>query len=81
MIDYTLILSRKYNAEWTLDGNSYQNLNWLSDSPKPSKKELDDQWDSVLKEIEAEANAKAASKAALLAKLGITAEEARLILG
>jgi hypothetical protein len=81
MIDYTLILSRRYNAEWTLDGNSYQDLNWLSDSPKPSKKELDDQWDSVLKEIETEATAKAASKAALLEKLGITAEEARLILG
>lgn len=81
MIDYALILSRRYNAEWTLDGNSYEGLKWLSDSAKPSKKELESQWDSVLEEIKTEAEAKAATRAAALEKLGITSEEAYLILG
>lgn len=80
MIDYTAILTRRYNAEWFIDGENYEGLTWLSDSPKPSKKELDDLWDSVKTEIENEIECKSAAKAALLDKLGITAEEARLLL-
>jgi hypothetical protein len=49
MIDYTLILIEKYkNSYWSLNGESYEGLTWLSDSPKPSKEELDSQWEEVL---------------------------------
>lgn len=42
MIDYTQILSVNYtNAQWTLNGDSYDGLTWLSDSPKPTQEELD----------------------------------------
>lgn len=45
MIDYSLILSTNYpGAEWTLNGNSYDGLTWLSDSPKPTQEELDALW-------------------------------------
>lgn len=49
MIDYTLILIEKYKGSyWSINGDSYEGLNWLSDSPKPTKEELDAQWEEVL---------------------------------
>lgn len=48
MIDYTLILTTKYaGSQWTLDGNNYDGLTWLSDTPKPSQAELDALWPQV----------------------------------
>ena len=42
MISYADILANNFpGAEWAIDGNDYENLLWLSDSPKPSKAELD----------------------------------------
>lgn len=42
MLDYALILSINYpQAKWTLDGDSYNGLTWLSDTPKPTQAELD----------------------------------------
>jgi len=32
---------------WTLVGNDYAGLTWLDDSPKPTKKTLDDSWPQV----------------------------------
>lgn len=78
MIDYTLILRTRYEGEWTLNGNDYDSLDWLSDTPKPTKKELDDQWESVLAEIEADKQAKIDAKAAAqakLASLGLTVDD------
>jgi hypothetical protein len=80
MIDYTQILNRRFNDEWTLNGDDYAGLTWLSDTPKPSKKTLDALWLEVSAEIEAEKNAKSNAKAELLARLGITAEEAKILL-
>ena len=81
-IDYTKILTMKYpGEEWTLDGEDYAGLNWLSDSPKPTKETLDKLWDSTLADIIAKEKAKAEAKAALLERLGITADEAALLLG
>ena len=80
-MDLTIILSKRYkNHTWSIDGNSYAGINWLSDTEKPSEEELLSHWDSVLAEVEAEAEAKAAEKQALLNRLGITADEARLLL-
>jgi hypothetical protein len=82
MIDYAAILSRRYaGKEWTLNGDEYTGLTWLSDGAKPSKKTLDDLWASVQQEIADEAAAKAVAREALLTKLGITADEAQLLLG
>ena len=82
MIDYTQILSTKYkDAEWTLNGDDYEGLTWLSDSPKPTKKTLDDLWAEVKIEIENAKAEKISKKEALLKRLGITEEEAQLLLG
>ena len=82
MIDYTAILSRKYkDSQWNLNGDDYAGLTWLSDDAKPTKKTLDDLWPEVVAEIEAEKNLKSEAKSALLDRLGITADEAKLLLG
>jgi len=79
MTDYATILIRKYkNTEWTINGDDYEGLSWLSDTPKPTKKQLDDLWLEVKNELKAEAEAKAARKAAAQAKLaalGLTVED------
>jgi hypothetical protein len=79
MIDYTLILTTKYpDSLWTLDGDNYDGLTWVSDTPKPSKATLDGLWNEVQDLITAETEAKAAAKAAAQAKLealGLTVED------
>ena len=80
-MDLTLILNTKYrDSFWTLDGDDYSGLTWLSDTPKPSKKTLEDFWPAVLAEIEAENQAKIDKKNELLTRLGITSDEAKLLL-
>ena len=85
MIDYAAILSVKYKGlEWTLDGDDYAGLNWISDTPKPSKKTLDDLWETVQAELAAEKQTKLDTKASALAKLatlGLTEDEAKAIIG
>jgi len=48
MTDYAAVLNAiRPGAEWTLDGDDYAGLTWLDDSPKPTKKTLDDAWPQV----------------------------------
>jgi len=48
MTDYAAVLAAiRPGAAWTLDGNDYAGLTWLDDSPKPTKKTLDDAWPQV----------------------------------
>lgn len=48
MLDYSLILTTNYpNTQWILVGDAYEGLEWLSDSPKPTKAELDALWPST----------------------------------
>jgi len=48
MTDYAAVLSSNYvGFEWTLNGDTYDGLTWLSDSPKPTQQELDDAWPAV----------------------------------
>lgn len=48
MIDYTKILVNKYPGTiWALNGDTYDGLTWLSDTPKPSQAELDALWPQV----------------------------------
>ena len=79
----TILIFKFPNDEWALNGDDYEGLTWLSETPKPSKEELEELWPKVQKEIEDKAKAKiAARKSALekLAALGLTeAEIATLI--
>ena len=47
-IDYALILSTNYpNDQWTLNGDDYDGLTWLSNTPQPTQAELDAAWPQV----------------------------------
>ena len=48
MINYSEILSLNYAKNiWSLIGNSYEGLDWLDSSPKPTQEELDALWPST----------------------------------
>lgn len=48
MIDYAAVLIAKYpGSQWTLEGDDYNGLTWLSDTPKPTQAELDAAWPQV----------------------------------
>ena len=48
MTDYALVLTREYpGREWSLNGDTYDGLTWLSDGDAPSRAELDALWPSV----------------------------------
>ena len=62
MINYSLILETKYkNFLWSINNNSYEELIWYSETPKPTKKELDSKWNEVL-EITKKQNCKDEAK-------------------
>lgn len=81
MIDYALILKINYqNAEWTLDGDDYAGLTWLSESTKPTKKTLDDLWPSTLQKHQQKLADDETKKNEILSRLGLTSEEVKLLL-
>ena len=48
MIDYSAILTANYSGTiWTLNGDTYDGLTWLDETPKPTQAELDAQWPAV----------------------------------
>ena len=48
MTDYAAVLSANYvGKEWTLAGDDYSGLVWLSAGTKPTQAELDAQWPAV----------------------------------
>jgi hypothetical protein len=47
-MDIVQILGREYaGSEWTLSGEDYAGLTWLSETPKPSEAELEALWPTV----------------------------------
>ena len=79
MTDYAAVLSENYpDSQWTLNGDDYDGLTWLSDTPRPSQADLDAAWPAVQ---QAQADAVAAKEAAKqsaidkLAALGLTVDE------
>ena len=51
-MDIPSILSRKFEgAEWTLNGDDYAGLTWLSESKQPTEKELEALWPQVQYEV------------------------------
>lgn len=51
-MDYSLILSVKFaTAEWRMNSNDYETLDWLDNSPKPTEAELQALWPTVQYEV------------------------------
>jgi hypothetical protein len=51
-MDIATILTRKFaGAEWTLNGDDYAGLTWLSESKQPTEKELQALWPTVQYEV------------------------------
>jgi len=51
-MDITQVLSKRYpDAEWTLNGDSYGGLTWLSAGKKPTLKALEAEWAQVEYEV------------------------------
>jgi hypothetical protein len=69
-------------AEFSLTDNDYSTIKWdVLDGDAPTQAEIDEAIEQVKADELAEAEAKAAKREALLSKLGITEEEARILLG
>jgi len=85
MIDYTQILIVNYpTAKWSLNGDFYDGLTWLSDTPKPTQAELDALWESTQATVAAQKQAAIDTKASALAKLaalGLTQDEVKALVG
>jgi hypothetical protein len=84
-MDISAILYRKYKTdEWVLNGDDYAGLEWVSETTKPTEKELSDLWPVVQAEIAAEKKAKADAKVSAIAKLealGLTVTEVEVAFG
>jgi hypothetical protein len=51
-MDIPLILSRRYEGtEWTLNGDTYAGLTWLSEGEPPTQAELEALWPEVQYEV------------------------------
>jgi hypothetical protein len=47
-MDIATILTKRYpGSEWSLDGDNYSGLNWISGGKKPTKKSLEAEWAQV----------------------------------
>ena len=69
-------------AEFSFTDNDYSTIKWdVLDGDAPTQTEIDEAIEQVKADELAEAEAKAAKREALLSKLGITEEEARILLG
>jgi len=85
MIDIAFTLTYSHSgSEWTLDGNDYAGLTWLSDTPKPTEQELTDAYPLAVaardKEV-ADKDAARVSAVAKLAALGLNEAEVLAIVG
>jgi hypothetical protein len=85
MIDYPAVITYlRPNAEWVMNGNGLDGLEWIDDSAKPTEQECVAAWPEFQQAAADEAAAREAAKASALAKLealGLTADEAQAIAG
>ena len=84
-MNIALILQSKFpNKIWTLDGEDYEGLTWLDDSPKPTKEELEDLVAIVEQEQETAKQISVAAKESAIAKLsalGLSKDEIKALVG
>ena len=75
------IKNLKPEAEFSYVNDDYSTIQWdILEGEAPTQKEIDDEIKKIKAAEIADAQTKATAKAVLLQKLGITAEEARLLL-
>ena len=75
------IFNLKPNAEFSYQDDDYSTIKWdVLDGTAPTQKQIDDEIKRIKAAEITDAQVKATAKAALLSKLGITAEEAALLL-
>jgi hypothetical protein len=71
----------KPNSEFSFTDDDYSTVKWdVLDGDAPTKKEIDNAIEQVKAEEKTEAADRATAKAALLDRLGITEDEAKLLL-
>jgi len=84
-MDISAILSRKFKgAEWTLNGDDYTGLTWLSEGDAPTEAQLKKLWPTVQAEMAAEAQAKEDARLSAISKLealGLTVDEVQVAFG
>jgi hypothetical protein len=68
-------------VEWSLVGDNFEDINWHGKKAPITEQEFQIKWDALKAKREQDKADKAAARAALLDRLGITAEEAALLLG
>jgi hypothetical protein len=75
------ILKLRPNSEFRFENNDYATIEWfVLNGDAPTQAEIDDAIEQVKIDEIAEAEARAQAKAALLDRLGITEDEAKLLL-
>lgn len=83
MSDYLVKAIRKLkpNSEFSFSNDDYSTIKWdVLEGDAPTQSEIDAAIKAIKADEKIEAQTKATAKADLLEKLGITAEEARLLL-
>ena len=71
----------KPNSEYSFTEEDYSSIQWFKiEGDAPTKKQIDDAINQIKADEITEAQAKASAKAALLDKLGISEDEAKLLL-
>jgi hypothetical protein len=85
IMDISLILTHNYQGKlWSLIGDSYDGLDWLDESEKPTEEELESQWEEVQAKVVAAQQTKIDAKASAISKLqalGLTVEEVEVAFG
>ena len=84
MNNYLVMAIRKLrpNSEFVITDNDYSTIKWdVLDGDAPTQKEIDAAIKQVKADEIAEAEAKAAQRQAILDRLGLTADEVKLLFG
>jgi len=79
-IEALLPAAEYYGSTTANDKDCFDNLDWQDSRTKPTWKQLQDVWVTLEPKLVSDAEAKATQRQAILDRLGITAEEAALIL-
>jgi hypothetical protein len=70
------------NAEFSYQDDDYSTINWIVlDGDAPTKKQIDDEIKRIKAAEIVDAKAKETAKAAILDRIGLTADELKTILG
>ena len=72
------------SEEWTLDGDDYEGLTWLSETPKPTLKEIEAAYPLAQADAASKVAAAVAAKESAmlkLAALGLNVSEVEAIVG